>query len=73
MDQSDFATVEAAMKWMHETVDDPYIDNERFSFEDDQQGMQDYHDCKSGGCCGFFDEEVTIQGRVAHIGCNFGH
>ena len=62
-----------AMEWMMKQVDDPYIDNERLAYTDDEDLMRCYTAAKSRGCCGEFDELIVINGRQAMIGCNFGH
>lgn len=68
-----FATVEEAMEWMYEQVDDPCVDNDRFAFEDDAVACQAYAHQVLRGCCGFFDEVVLVGGKAANIGCNYGH
>jgi hypothetical protein len=69
----DFPTYKQAEAWMEQQVDDPYVDNYRFAYLDDPAGMSKYNEIESKGCCGCFDEEITILGRPAKIGCNFGH
>lgn len=68
-----FVSEEEAKNWMYDHVDDPYTDNYRFAYKDDDQAMSKYVDIQSGGCCGDFDCDVLIAGRLATIGCNFGH
>lgn len=72
-DIPDFESKDAAFAWMEEQVDDPCVDNYRFAFEDDTQAMAEYRDIESNGCCGSFDREITIAGKPAMIGCNYGH
>lgn len=67
-----FESKEDAISWMEEQVDDN-IDNYRFAFLDNQKEIDEYEDVKGHGCCGFFDEEIIVNGRNAIIGCNFGH
>jgi hypothetical protein len=68
-----FLTQSDAVDWMEDKVDDPYTDNQRFAYDNDAEAMKDYRRQQSRGCCGFFDEEVIVAGRLAHIGCNYGH
>ena len=68
-----FATQQEAYSWMSEEVDDPYTDNFRFTYADDAKGMEVYHNICAEGCCGFFDADVTVAGRAAIVGCNYGH
>ena len=68
-----FDNEEQAREWMEKKVDDSCIDNHRFAYLDDATGMAKYQIQKSDGCCGDFDEEVIIGGRLATIGCNYGH
>lgn len=70
-----FASEQEASDWMYDeaVVDEDCIDNYRFAFQDDNEAMNQYEDIRSGGCCGFFDEEIMVAGRLATIGCNFGH
>lgn len=55
-----FTNLEAAWVLVKTTVDDPI-------------GESLYESIRDEGCCGFFDEEIMINGRLAKIGCNFGH
>ena len=73
MEEKSFETREEAESWMAEEVDDPCVDNHRFAFLDDAEAMSEYEAQRDGGCCGFFDREVTVAGRKAMIGCNYGH
>jgi hypothetical protein len=68
-----FNTKEDAEEWMINEVDDPCVDGERFAFSDDKEAIRAYEIVKDNGCCGFFDEEITVNGRKAMIGCNYGH
>jgi hypothetical protein len=69
----EFATKEEAYEWMEKTVDDPFIDNFRFAFLDDPEAMHQYTDQQNDGCCGCFDQEIKVAGRIATVGCNYGH
>jgi len=70
-----FQTQKDATDWMYDdqvAIED-CVDNYRFAYKDDTQGMQAYLDAQREGCCGFFDADVIVGGREATIGCNFGH
>jgi hypothetical protein len=74
----DFDSKESAMDWMSEEVNDTCQDNERFAFIDcdtmeELEEEEDYNNKLARGCCGSFDAIVKVNGRVARIGCNFGH
>jgi len=71
--KKDFADYEGALAWMAAKVNDPYQDNERFSYLDDDDALEKYHQKYNAGCCGYFDECVIVGGKLATIGCNFGH
>ena len=73
MARPNFETAEAAGTWMESEVDDPCTDNFRFAFEDDDAAMAKYDARKDSGCCGAFDAEIVVAGRLARIGCNYGH
>ena len=49
------------------------VDNKRIGYIDDVESMIDYETIRRNGCCGFFDEDVIIDDRVAKFGCNYGH
>ena len=68
-----FESEEAASAWMSETVDDACQDNYRFAYADDPKAVAEYNEIQSYGCCGEFDADITINGREAMIGCNYGH
>jgi hypothetical protein len=68
-----FNTEQEAFTWLYELVNDECIDNERFAFLDDAAAVAAYETAKEQGCCGSWDEEVTVAGRAAWIGCNYGH
>lgn len=73
MNGPDFATIEDAYAWMKSCVDDPCVDNHRFAFKDDDNAVGEYTRQQDEGCCGFFDADITVAGRPAMIGCNYGH
>lgn len=68
-----FETREQAEEWMIDEIDDECIDNFRFAFDDDYEAGIQYETAQYNGCCGSFDARVTVNGRPAHIGCNYGH
>jgi hypothetical protein len=68
-----FNTQEESEAWMEAEVNDACVDNHRFAYLDDAAGMLEYEKQKLQGCCGFFDEQISIAGRMASIGCNYGH
>ena len=68
-----FKTKEDAFDWMEVQVDDPCVDNYRFAYLDDENEMITYENLQATGCCGFFDVEIMVDGRLATIGCNYGH
>lgn len=70
---NEFASVDDAIEWAVTNVDDPCVDNIRFSFIDDDEAMNKYGIAQDNGCCGFFDEEVIVNGKPAIVGCNYGH
>ncbi len=65
-----------AADWMYaelEEHDERCIDNYRFSFADDADGMEEYENARDNGCCGSCDYEILVNGHKAYIGCNYGH
>jgi len=68
-----FNSEDAAMQWMADQVDDPCTDNIRFAYRDDMAQSAWYRMKQNDGCCGSFDAEISINGRPAMIGCNYGH
>lgn len=73
---TDFASEKEAAKWMYEErlADEEYFDNYRFAFVDDSDARIRYEEARESGCCGFFDtDRISVNGRQAMIGCNFGH
>lgn len=71
--KTSFATQEEAKEYMYAQADDPCIDNYRFAYKDVPEAMQKYDEATQGGCCGFYDAQITVNGREAVIGCNYGH
>lgn len=70
-----FNSEKLASEWMYNeaVIDEEYIDNYRFAFKDQHWSMSAYDKACAEGCCGSFDEEIMVSGRLAIIGCNFGH
>jgi hypothetical protein len=68
-----FDSFEAAIAWMYDEVDDPFVDNVRTAHVGDEAAMAAYDDARDHGCCGFFDADVVVAGRPAMVGCNYGH
>lgn len=69
-----FATEQAALEWVEETVGEHgCVDNFRIGYKDDPASMTAYDAAQDNGCCGSTDHEVEIAGRPAWVGCNFGH
>lgn len=68
-----YSTQDEAQDALVADVDDPSIDNHRFAYLDDEDGVAAYEDRRREGCCGSRDVEVVIAGRAAIIGCNYGH
>jgi len=69
----EFATVQEAFEWLDVEVDDPCVDNRRFAYVDDEAAMEKYVQAEGRGCCGFADYTISVGGRQARIGCNYGH
>lgn len=71
-----FPTAEAATAWMLAHLEDQgeeCIDNERFTFLDDEKGLAEYDRLAQSGCCGAFDQDIVVADRPARVGCNHGH
>jgi hypothetical protein len=69
-----FSSPEEAEEWfLREVVDDPCVDNNRFAFKDDAEAMAEYEEAVQSGCCGSCDIDVEVAGRLATVGCNYGH
>jgi hypothetical protein len=58
---------------MLEEVGDEGVDNIRFAYASNTRAVCHYWKCQAEGCCGFFDEVIRVCGRIAYIGCNYGH
>ena len=69
----EFDTKEDAFAWLRDIVDDPCIDNFRFAFDDDLVAINAYDEAHYNGCCGSADRRVIVAGRLAQVGCNYGH
>jgi hypothetical protein len=65
---------DAAWQWLSDqTKDEDYRDNERLGYLDDMTSMAKYDQQYNDGCCGYADYPITIGGREAWIGLNYGH
>ena len=69
----EFQDMGQAAHWMYDKLDEDCTDNFRFAFIGDKPEIQKYNEQQNNGCCGFFDREVKVGGRLATIGCNYGH
>jgi hypothetical protein len=49
------------------------VDNCRIALKSDPKEMADYEAARADGCCGFYDQEILVDGEVYLIGCNYGH
>jgi hypothetical protein len=49
------------------------VDNFRIAALDNRKDMKRYRKMEKRGCCGSFDQEVTVNGRKFMIGFNYGH
>jgi hypothetical protein len=70
--QATFETEAQAWDWLYERADNDCVDNTRLAYADRAQ-VRAYNAQASEGCCGCIDKKVMIAGRLAWIGCNFGH
>jgi hypothetical protein len=50
-----------------------YDDNHRYAEVGNVQQEAWYKKFRKKGCCGFYDDVVTIEGRKFKIGFNYGH
>ena len=67
-----FSSESEAWKYMYNQGYD-CMDNERFAFLDEPKQVELYEKWQSQGCCGFHDETILVNGKLAKIGCNYGH
>ena len=70
-----FKTADDAFSWFETMIGDCYYDNHRFVYVDDLKSpkAREYFNLYSDGCCASDDVTVIVNGRLAIIGCNFGH
>ena len=68
-----FGAREEAIEYVKLIANDDCIDNLRFAFSDDDDAMDDYYSARDLGCCGFVDIDIVVGGRMAIVGCNYGH
>jgi len=70
----EFQTEADAWDWLAVQVEmEDCVDNHRFAFEDDDAAMVTYNQAAWDGCCGSCDYDIIVAGRLACIGCNYGH
>lgn len=68
-----FDTEAEAWAWLEGAIDDHCVDNHRLAWVGDEASEAAYEAAQAQGCCGSADYLVTIAGRQARIGCNYGH
>jgi hypothetical protein len=72
----EFTSLEQAKDWLIAELQDEgeeCIDNVRAAFYDDFAGMAAYDRAVEQGCCGSIDMDVTVNGKAAQVGANYGH
>lgn len=57
----------------HILMEHEYNDNYRFAPIDDAEAVKEYHRQAEKGCCGSYDEQMEIDGRLFLFGFNWGH
>lgn len=57
----------------HEIEDLECVDNVRVALKSDSESVKRYEEAASRGCCGSFNKEFDINGKIYLIGCNYGH
>lgn len=66
-------------KLLNDFINDPngevyeYNDNYRLARIDDPFELAVYHYQVGNGCCGYYDDEISIDGVEFKIGFNYGH
>lgn len=73
----DFESKDSAREWMESQINDN-CNNHRFTFlnpetMEELEEEEDYNKRADSGCCATFDGIIRVNGRVARIGCNYGH
>lgn len=69
-----FASEQEAWDWFDEQLgDEQNKDNFRFAYTDKPNQVASFEKKSVNGCCGSWEPEVTIGGRTAWLGCNYGH
>lgn len=66
-----FPSEKEAWEWL-ESHNLECSDNYRLGYYG-EDSMDEYESALKTGCCGYFDRQVIIDGRIAIIGCNYGH
>lgn len=69
----DFNTIEEAISWMYDHVEDSCVDNVRVAKVNNPIELAKYDAQKNKGCCGSYDTKVMVRGKKYYIGCNYGH
>jgi len=64
-------TLSAAIRTASEGRD--CVDNLRWARKDNAPDRRRYRKAKARGCCGFHDDQITIDGKVYFYGFNYGH
>lgn len=49
------------------------VDNVRVALSSNEESVKMYEKARKDGCCGSFDKEFVINGKIYLIGCNYGH
>ncbi len=68
-----FTTRDAAIAFMCETIDDPFIDDTYCAFEDEGASFVAAEDAAHCLGCGKFYKTVEIDGRRALLFATYGH
>jgi len=55
------------------TKDRDFVDNERWAKMSNGFQMKEWRRARDGGCCGSYDEVITIDGEKYIFGFNYGH
>lgn len=73
---TDVSVQKKLLELLEEVIDTEhldYADNYRFAIKNSSESLAGYDKAQRSGCCGFFDQEVEINGMIYLYGCNFGH
>ena len=62
------------IKFWHERGENyVYADNFRIARVDNVEEVKAYEESPSAGCCGFFDQEIELEGTKVKFEFNYGH